>query len=54
MEQDKTKAFFEKVLLTGSNYERAKTVVDFLKIEQTAKGLNLYVLLVLLLQLVVI
>ena len=38
MKQDEIKAFFEKVLLTGSNYERAKTVVEYLKSRADGQG----------------
>jgi hypothetical protein len=38
MNKDEIKAFFEKVLLTGSNYERAKTVVEYLKSRADGHG----------------
>ena len=38
MNKDEIKAFFEKVLLTGSNYERAKTVVEYLKSRADGQG----------------
>ncbi len=38
MKQDEIKAFFEKVHLKGSNYERAKTVVGYLKSRADCQG----------------
>jgi hypothetical protein len=38
MNQDEIKTFFEKVHLLGSNYERAKTVVEYLKSRADGQG----------------